>query len=286
MYGFRWPLTTLVFIAFVVFCLTGTPIQAEGADQGYRIGPKDLLALRVFEAPDLGGEFRVGGDGSISLPHIGDVKVEGLTRTEVERMLKDLLEAKYLQRGKATVAIEVRDYGFRPINVIGAVRSPGPLGLAGAWTLLEALTAAGGLSGSHGNAIYIMRRADNGLSDQVEIAVDDLLLRGDPRVNVPLEPGDLVNVPETVELTVSCLGEVEAPGALTFKSNERITLLAAIARAGGLTERASRKIVVKREAASGQSEEIVVDYKAILDGKKPDLPLERGDLIFVKQSFF
>ena len=149
---------------------------------------------------------------------------------------------------RASVDVQVIEFRSRPISVIGAVKQPGNLGFSGRWTLLEALTAAGGLTDNHGNVVYVLRRADNGLSDQVAIRLDDLLVRGDPKANIPIFANDLINVPETVEITVYCLGEVGRPGALVFKSNERITLLAAIAHAGGLTDRASSKILIKRAA--------------------------------------
>jgi protein involved in polysaccharide export with SLBB domain len=72
---------------------------------------------------------------------------------------------------------------------------------------------------------------------------------------------------------------------VTFKSSERISLLTAIARAGGVTDRAGRKIVVKR-GARGPASELIVDYRRILDGKDPDVELQQGDVLFVKESFF
>ena len=54
--------------------------------------------------------------------------------------------------------------------------------------------------------------------------LDDLLVRGNPRVNIPIYAGDLINVPQTIDITISCLGEVENPSVLSFRSDERITL--------------------------------------------------------------
>ncbi|HTQ79641.1 MAG TPA: SLBB domain-containing protein, partial [Thermoanaerobaculia bacterium] len=143
------------------------------------------------------------------------------------------------------------------------------------------------LTESHGNVLYVLRRADNGLSDQVAIDLDDLLVRADPRVNIPLAANDLVNVPNAVDITVYCLGEVVRPGAVTFKSTERVTLLAAISRAGGLTDRAAKKILIKRTASGiTPASEIEADYKKILAGKAPDVELRQGDVIVVKESFF
>ena len=258
--------------------------HAQGKDPTYRIGPRDLLSVRVDEDVKLNGEHRVAENGTVNLPLLGDVPVSGKTTTEISVMVKKLLEDKYMQR--ASVDVQVTEFQSRPIAVIGAVKKPGNLGFSGRWTLLEALTAAGGLAENHGNVVHVLRRADNGLSDQVTISLDDLMLRGDPKVNIPIFSNDLINVPGTVELTVYCLGQVNRPGALEFKSNERISVLAAIAHAGGLTDRASSKIQIKRAAGTSGPRELTVDYKKIIAGKEPDLELRQGDVLVVKESFF
>jgi polysaccharide export outer membrane protein len=256
--------------------------RAQGA---YRIGGRDLVEVRVFELPELNVQRRVAENGTINLPLLGDVAIAGKTETEVTQTLKGLLESKFVQH--ASVDFKVLEFRARPISIIGAVKQPGNLGFSGRWTLLEAITAAGGLAENHGNVLYVLRRSDNGLSDQIAVDVDDLLLRADPRVNLPLFANDLVNIPNAVEVTIYCLGEVARPGALSFKSTERITLLAAISRAGGLTDRAAKKILIKRAAtANGPAAEIEADYKRILAGKAPDVDLRQGDVIVVKESFF
>jgi polysaccharide export outer membrane protein len=261
--------------------------QAPTRNPGYRIGPKDLVAIQVFEVPELNVERRVTEDGKINLPLIGDVAASGLTEGELAERLKVLLESKYVQR--ASTAVELREFRSKPISVIGAVRQPGNLALSGRWTLLEAITAAGGLAESHGNVIYVLRRPENGLTDQVAIDANDLLVRADPRANLPIYANDLINVPATVEITIYCLGEVGKPGALTFKSTDRITLLAAIARAGGLSDRASKRILVKhtgKPAPGAQAAEKTIDYRRILAGKDADVELREGDVVVVKESFF
>jgi polysaccharide export outer membrane protein len=273
-------------LAALVAALVAAPLaaQAPATPGGYRIGPKDLVEIRVFEVPDLNIERRVSEEGNINLPLIGDVPVQGLTDSELAARLKALLESKYVQR--ATVTVQIREFRSRPIVVMGAVRQPGSLAFSGRWTLFEALAAVGGLADNNAGMIYVLRRAPNGLSDQVAIAVDDLIGRADPDVNIPIFASDVINVPATTDVTVFCLGEIASPGALTFKSTDRITLLTAIARAGGLTERASRKIHIKRRDASGRDVETEVDYKRIVAGKRPDVPLRSGDVIVVKESFF
>lgn len=271
------PLLSLLLISLV-------PADVRAAPQtGYQIGARDQIAVRVLEVPELNVERRVSAEGAISLPLIGEFVVAGSTAVEAAARLEALLTERYVRR--ASVSIEVLEFRASPITIIGAVQNPGPLEIAGRVSLLEALTAAGGLTGAQGRVIYVLRRAENGLSDQLAIDADELLVRGDLRANVPLESGDLVNVPATVEITVFCLGEVRQAGAVAFRSTERITLLAAIARAGGLSDRASKRILVKRRTEAGE-QELEADYRAILAGKAPDLELQDGDIIYVKESFF
>jgi polysaccharide export outer membrane protein len=273
-------LTGLVSLSLVGSSWT---IQAT-VSSGYRIGPKDLVGIEVFEIPELTVELRVSEDGTVDLPLIGDVDVQGLTENELAVKLKTLLELRYVQR--ASVRVEVKEFRSRPISVIGAVKQPGPLAFTGRWTLLQALTAAGGLAERHGNTIYVLRSAPNGLSDQIAIEVEDLMLHADPGVNIPIFANDMINVPAPVPITVFCLGEVMRPGALHFLSTERVTVLAAIARAGGLSERASSKILIKRRDSSGRETQIETNYKRIVAQKEPDLELDPNDVIVVKASFF
>jgi polysaccharide biosynthesis/export protein len=258
--------------------------QAGDAATGYRLGPKDLVRIRVFEVPELNVDSRVGEAGAVQLPLIGEVPAAGLTDQELAARLKELLESRYVNR--ATVAIEILEMRSRPIALIGAVQKPGNLAFPGRWTLLDALAAAGGLAGNHGDLVYVLRRAENGLSDQLAIPVDELLIEGRPEANVPIFANDLINVPARVEISVYCLGEVRSPGVITFKSSDRITLLTALVRAGGLTDRASKKITVRRRTGDSLGEEIVVDYRRLLAGREPDLVLRAGDVIVVKESFF
>jgi polysaccharide export outer membrane protein len=274
----------LSILLTVVAALLAPPARAQVKDLSYRVGPRDLLSIRVDEDEKLNGDRRVSEAGTVNLPLLGDVQVLGKTTGEITQIVKKLLEDKYMQR--ASVDVQVTEFRSRPISVIGAVKTPGNLGFSGHWTLLEAITAAGGLTENHGNVAHILRRAENGLSDQVTINIDDLLVRGDQRLNIPIFANDLINVPVTVEVTVYCIGEVSKPGALVFKSNERITLLAAIAHAGGLTDRASRKVLVKRVARSDGPQELTVDFNRVIAGKEADVELRQGDVIVVKESFF
>lgn len=277
--------TSAAAVLLVAGTMQATAFAAdELPPEGYRIGPKDLVEIRVFEVPELSVERRVSENGFIDMPIVGDVEVKGLTEGELADKLRKVLEETYVQR--ATVAVQVTDFRSRPIWVVGAVRTPGALGFSGRWTLLEALAAAGGLVPGAGDTVHVLRRAENGLTDQISITLSDLLIRADPASNIPIFANDFINVPATLEVTVFCLGEVTRGGAMVFKSTERITVLTAIARAGGLTDRASKKVLIKREGREGEADAFVADYKRIVAGKDPDVELRAGDVVMVKESFF
>ena len=270
--------------ALMTLLVARASAQPDSTDPlAYRLGAKDLIEVQVVEEPRLDLERRITDSGRLILPLLGELRVAGLTPTETETLIKTRLEESFLQR--ATVTVRVVEFRSRPISVIGAVRRPGTLEISGRWNLLNVLTDAGGLAEGHGEVVSILRRAANGLHDQLTISLDDLLVKADPSVNIPIFSNDVISVPLAAQITVYLMGELGTTGQLTFRANQRPTLLTAIAQAGGLTKRASPRISVKRRAEDGTCYEIVARYKQLLNGEREDLPLEDGDLIVVKESF-
>ncbi len=250
----------------------------------YPIGPKDLLEVRVLEVPDLNVERRVSDAGTIDLPLIGEFTVSGLTAEQAREHLETLLTSKYVHH--ATVSLNIREYASKPVSILGAVKIPGSLRVSGQWTLIQAISAAGGLSESAGSKIFVLRQGGGGKGETIEIGKDELFRGASDRWNIPLFPGDVVNVPERTALTIYCLGEVKQPGAVQFSSDDRLTLLAAIARAGGLNDRASSKILIRRKGPNGKDLDRVINFKRVLSGKDPDPQLLQNDVIIVRESFF
>lgn len=251
---------------------------------GYRIGARDRLTIRVQELPDLTGEHVVGDDGTVNLGVVGSIDVRGLTESELEARIRERLLQEGMRR--ATVTATVAEFRSKPVSVLGAVARPGNQVVPGRSTLIDLILDAGGLSDQAGKKIIVRRRSDNGLSDRVEVSTDDLFVLGDPKVNLPIYAGDMIHVLAMQEVAVHFLGQVNTVGTLTFTDNRKVTLLTAIARAGGLTETASNKLVIKREGEDGKRYEIPVDYRKLLNGRIADVELQDGDLIVVKESFF
>jgi len=270
-------------LAVAAGSLMGRLLLAQDTGE-YVVGPKDLLEIRVLELPELSVERRVSDSGSIALPLLGEFAVSGLTASEVRSRLEQTLTQKYVNR--ANVSVVVKEFANKPVSVLGAVQKPGSLSISGRWTLMNAITAAGGLTPMAGHKIYVLRRADNGLSDTLEIQSEDLFQSATPLWNIPIQPSDIINVPARTTITVFCIGEVKSPGALQFNSDERLTLLSVVAKAGGLTDRASKSVRIKRRGSDGKDTERVVDYKRILAGTDPDVEIQANDVVVVKESFF
>jgi len=258
----------------------------EKATLEYKIGAKDLLDISVFGLNDLNRTVRVSEDGTITLPLLGEVKVEGLTKTGLERKLSELLEEKYLHNPQVTVFI--REYQSTRVSVLGAVNNPGLYDLLGRETLMQIISQAGGLTTDAGNEIVIMRLLADGTSNSLRISIDDLFLKGDATLNIPLQPNDIVNVPIDKTVFVYVMGQVNRPGALAVKRSNIPTLLQSIAQAGGFSERASKgRVIIKRkDEKTGREIQIKVNVKSIIKRRKKDIQLLENDVVYVPEKAF
>ena len=260
-------------------------LPAPGQVVDYVVGPKDVLEIRVQEIPELNVERRVQDNGSIDLPLLGQVPVSGSTPMDLRDRLTALLTAKYVNQ--AYVTVNVKEFANRPIVILGAVARPGSLNLAGRWTLQQAILNAGGLTTGAGRKIAILRTAENGLTDRLEVNSDELFVKLNPAWNVPIYPGDVVNVGVRQDVVVYFLGEFKTTGAVKVGSDEKMTLLTMIARVGGLTDRAAKgSLRIRRTDAEGKAVEVAVNYGRVLAGKDPDVPLQPDDVVIAKESLF
>jgi len=247
------------------------------------IGPRDVIEVKVFQDPNLYTKMTVTDDGRITMPLLGKVDVSGLTPTQLETRIKSLLEAKYIN--KADVTVTVIEAGSKPISVIGAVTHPGRIGITGNITLIQAITQAGGLATGYGRTLYVLRTASNGLTEQIAIDIDDLMVNGNPDLNLPLRANDVINVPIDSSINIYVLGEVMHPGSVQFRRSQTPTLLQALAAAGGPTDRASKKVILKR-VVNGAEKTFRYDFRKIIDGRQDDIVLQDGDRIVFAESFF
>jgi len=274
---------TLLFILLFSVLSVSAQKQNEASPSGqvidYRIGAKDLLEIKVFELPELNQTVRVAEDGTITLAVIGPIPASGLTAKELEQKIAAILDEKYTKGVHVTVII--REH--QKIAVLGAVGRPGLYEMAGPTTLIQILSEAGGLTQQAGKEIHILRQKDTGEKERIVLQVDDLMRRSADS-NIILKPKDEIIVPFDQTLTVYVYGEVRNPGAIQFLESKKLTLLQAVAQAGGLTEWANAvQVLVKRkDFQSGKEKNLWYNLKKIIDGKSPDVLLQDGDVIVVK----
>ena len=272
----------IIFIYMCISIFSILSFSQENKDYSYSMGPKDLITISVFEVQELNITVRISEDGTITLPLLGRVEVEGLTRFQVEKKLAALLEEKYLKNAQVTVFI--KEYQSKMVSIIGEVGNPGSYELIGKQSLLQMLSTAGGLKETASDRIIIIRRYKSGKTSSLEINLDELMVKGNPTMNIPLQPGDIINVPGERHLDIYIFGQVKNPGHLKVKKNGAITLLKIIAQAGGFVERARKSAVTITRRVDGKDIKTRVNVKKILKGKKPDLILKNNDIVYVPES--
>jgi polysaccharide biosynthesis/export protein len=142
----------------------GSP-EAEITSSDYRIAPRDLLQVTVFQVPDLNRAVQVSSNGFVNLPLIGNVQVGGKTTDEAQQEIAAKLEKKYLRSPQ--VSISIAKSGQR-VTVNGAVKSPQVMTIESRLTLSQAVATAGGLSEvANAQRVHVARSVDQVVNDAV-----------------------------------------------------------------------------------------------------------------------
>ena len=261
----------------MLLCLFGLigPILAHqtGAVSGaYTIGPQDLLAVTCANDSSVSGKFLVQSDGTISLQLIGTVRVEGLTLTAVEELLKKRFkDAEFFADPKISVTIEA--YKSQKVIIQGDVRTPGQYQITGVMNLLELIAQAGSMLPTASGEVTIVRTSDLG---QQEFINKDLsnLGKSMTSVAVPLRNGDLIIVHEADRAYI--LGEVKSPNAYPVRPGTTLTQLLSLA--GGPTADAALNRVKITRTVNGKTIEI--------KNAKGSEVIKPGDTISVPVRYF
>ena len=177
----------------------------SNSDISYKIGPGDLIEIKVFNVPELNITVRVSGNGTITLPLIGSIIADGFSRSQLENQLAAKLEKNYLK--DAQVTIFIKEYHSKMVSVIGAVNKPGNHELYGEKTILELISLAGGFKSDTSDKIIIIRKLKSGKSISLKIDVDELMVEGNPKLNIPLKGGDIINIPAISHMNIYIFGE-------------------------------------------------------------------------------
>ena len=268
-----------------------TLVRAHPADSP--IGSGDLLHIDVFDV--------VGDGGDVSYPLVpGKIQAAGLTPFELEGKIEQLL----IENGLVShpqVSVFVKEQNSQPVSVVGAVQHTMVYQVIRPTTLLEVLSAAGGITDDAGSVVVITRPAhadaprtqaisatDDPDKDQqiITIRLQDLLESGNSVFNIPIYGGDVVSVPRAGIVYVLGFG-VSQPGGYVLQSHgEQVTVLKALALAHGLTgfAKADSAVIMRTNPATGNRDQIPVHIKAIENHKTDDVPMKSNDILYIPDS--
>jgi polysaccharide export outer membrane protein len=288
-----------------------------GADKDYRISAGDVIQLQIEDAPELSYYYRVNSSGYIEMPVLGPVEAQKKTTFELGKLIaKGLREQEYLNT--PNVLVTVKQYTSQTFFIQGSVRNPGIYQTEGRPSLLTMIGLAGGLTGDHGSAVFILRpsktkksglEADNlmsSLQDQTPASDQSTQTQASGSASTPtadpdyelikvnigalfkgqfdqrVEPGDIINIPRADVFFVA--GEVKTPGSFPLKDGT--TLRQAVSLAQGMTfsAKAAQGVIFREDPTLGSRREIKVDISAVMSGKKEDIPVLANDVIIIPNS--
>src|SRR5438034_1383963 len=244
-----------------------------------KIGPNDLIAVSVYDAPELTRTIRVDDDGGIRLPLLkSSIPADGLLPRELEEAIAEALKSAELMVDPV-VKVTIVEYYSRPISVAGAVRKPVTFQATGNVTLLEAVARAEGLSAEAGLEILVSRPGELVRRIPVKALIDS----ADPDMNLRLLGGEEIRVPEASKIYV--VGNVRKPGAFPVRDSADTSVLKVLALAEGLTQFSAKQGYIYRRKPDGASKkEIEIEIEQIMKRKSPDVPLEANDILYIPDN--
>jgi polysaccharide biosynthesis/export protein len=290
---------------------SNTPSIIVSPDQDYRIGPRDVIEVRIEDAAELSNTYQINADGTFLMPYLKRIKAQDKTPEELSSFIADALRGRYLKDPQ--VLVVVRQYYSHTFFIQGAVRKPGVYQMEGHPSLLNLITVAGGLGENHGSAAFIIHPVKDKKSNspaaassspseaspvaatQTAASTDEEgpeytlktvnisgLFKGRFDQNAYVEPGDIVNIPQADVFFVA--GEVNAPGS--FPLSDGTTLRQAIALSQGTTFNAAlgNGVIFRQDEATGKRQEIAVDIGAVMKGRKEDIHIAANDIVIVPNS--
>ena len=244
-----------------------------GARQLVDLGPGDSVKVEVYGQPDMSSTVTVGDDGSLPIALIGSINVLGLSPADAGHRIEDALRAgNFLVNPHVTLTV-VQSRGLR-VSVLGEVKTPGRYPIDAGTTVFDVLALAGGTTPDSGNVAYVLRQNSDGQMTRVPVALRGTAPGAVSPAEQTLKSGDLLMVPKAEQFSI--YGEIAHPDI--YRIEPGMTVIQAIARAGGTTARGSdRRVDIRRLMPNGKYDTV--------HAKASDL-VQPGDVIRVKESIF
>ena len=233
--------TLIPALLLSAFLCAGQEKAAEDRSS-YVLGPDDQIVINGVEMDEFAGKtLQIGRDGLITVPMLGTIKAGGITVREFESALRTKLRVVVRD---PIVSVTVTEPRSQPISVLGSVNNAGVHQLRGEKSLTEAIALAGGIRQDAGYKIKIVRQEEWGRFDLksahseegarfsvAEVNLKDVLDAAIPKENIRIMPHDVITVPRGEMVYV--VGEVMKAGGFVLNDNESMSVLQALALAGG-----------------------------------------------------
>jgi len=289
----------------------------QAGQTDYTVGHKDKITVKVW-GEDMEITTEVSTAGTIQFFFLGEIKVAGLTTSEIKEKIESQLKSKgYLNN--PVVIVKIEEFKSKEVQIHGAIKDAGIYYLDTNYTtLLNLISKAGGTTEERGRLAYIWRGGANQIEPgaqkaeedkdeegpetreeiptslrgkkRIEVNIQRLLDEGDVSENVVIYPGDfvLINSLTTENPSANYVwveGEVKNPQQIPYQSG--LTVLQAVIKAGGVTDLASpNRTQITRQGADGESVTFKVRLKDIQRGNRPDVALQAGDRVYVPESWW
>ncbi|HTX75999.1 MAG TPA: polysaccharide biosynthesis/export family protein [Terracidiphilus sp.] len=240
------------------------------------IVPGDLLDVSEYHTPEFHSAVRVSAAGTVLLPMVGEVAVQGMDETTAAHAIADALVGKGILT-HPQVNVLVTAFVGQDVTVAGEVARPGVYPYGVHHRLLDVIAAASGLSPEAGSVIRIVHRD---APEKPELIALDAAAGATP--NPELVPGDTVEVSRAGVVYV--LGDVIRPGGFTMEPAQPMTVLQAVSLAWGPTQNATVNKILLIHEQNGSRAVTTLNLKRMLRGLDPDMPIAERDILFVPDS--
>ena len=239
--------------------------------EDFHLGPGDLISVHVF-MQEYSQTVRLGLDGSVKLPFIGSVPLEGLTVRAAQMLIAERLRAGEIYKNPE-VTIQVLDTVNGSVIVTGEVNAT--VAVSTERSLREVLLIAGGLPATASHTVKIVRP---GMAEPIVIDLGTDLAASST-ANFPVHPHDIIQISRASVVYV--LGAFQHQGAVPLDQATPLTLLQVASLSGGINFEGKYADLRLIRTVGTERKVVNVDMKKVRDGRAPDPVLQANDIIFL-----
>jgi polysaccharide biosynthesis/export protein len=240
--------------------------------EDFKLEQGDLIGVRLFGALDYNVTVRLGLDGTVELPYIGSVSLQGLTVRTAQGRIEDRLRTGGFYRDP-DITIQVLDTVNGSVTFTGEVHGTVPVTTER--TLRDVLLAAGGLPAGASHTVMIVRP---GVANPIVVNLGADLAASSAG-DIPVYPHDVIQT--TRAGVVYVLGAFRTQGSVPLDQARPLTLMQLAALSGGVGFEGKYNDLRIVRTVGAERKLVKVDIKKVLNGQVPDPVLEANDIVYL-----